>query len=118
MSPDDLGANVRLFRLLRAGRERLRLLGRVAAHGVLAGEAGPPLLGGCYVAGTGADAAGEQAFLAGVFRRLVEHQNFVTWTEEAVREDAEYLWWTRAGYLGLAGFVAAVVALVAAWWSW
>jgi hypothetical protein len=116
MDPDDLGANVRLFRLLREGRERLRLLGRVAAHGVLGVETGPPLLGGCYVAGTGADAAGEQAFLAGVFRRLVEHQNFVTWTDDAVREDTEYHWWTRVGYLGLAAFVVVVVALVVAWW--
>ena len=38
-------------------------------------------------AGTGKDAAREQAFVTGVLRRLVEEQNRVYWTAEALGEE-------------------------------
>ena len=78
-------------------------------------DVGPPLLGGCYVAGTGADGQREQAFLAGVIRRALENQNAVRWTEDALAEDADYRRYAYLGYLALAAFVAAVVAML---WTW
>jgi hypothetical protein len=42
---------------------------------------------GCYLAATGP--RGSQAFVAGVFQKLLKEQNSVTWTPRAVTEDTE-----------------------------
>jgi hypothetical protein len=106
-------ANVHLYEFLQECRHRLRMLGRLLARAVVRDE-GPPLLGGCYVAGTGADER-DQAFLAGVVRKLLEHQNDVAWTPTALAEDAAYRRYARVGYVVLAGVVAAVAAIL---WMW
>jgi hypothetical protein len=105
--------NMRLYEFLQSCRQHLRLLGRVAARAVVRDD-GPPLLGGCYAAGTGPDER-DQAFLAGVVRRLLEHQNDVAWTPAALAEDAAYRRYARAGYVVLVGVVAAVAAIL---WMW
>ena len=47
------------------------------------------MFGGCYFAGTGHDAATQQAFASGVLMRMIkEDQDSVTWTEEAMDSDA------------------------------
>jgi hypothetical protein len=106
-------ANVHLYEFLQECRHRLRMLGRLAARAVIRDE-GPPLLGGCYAAGTGADER-DQAFLAGVVRKLLEHQNDVTWTPTALAEDAAYRRYARVGYVVLAAVVATVAAIL---WMW
>ena len=65
-----------------------RAAGFVAARAAQSDD-GAPMLGGCYVAGTGPDER-DQAFLAGVVRRAIEHQNQVRWTADAVAEDEAY----------------------------
>ena len=52
-----------------------------------------------------------QAFVAGVVQRLLKEQNAVSWTPEAVAEEAEYERWTKFGYAGLAAGTAALLAL-------
>src|SRR5262249_15052220 len=96
--------NVRLYQLMVAMRERRQRLGRVLTRPFGGGEQqnGPPLFGGCYVAGTGRDGAREQAFIAGVFRRLIENQNYVSWTPQALEEDAAYERYARTGYTSIA----------------
>jgi hypothetical protein len=105
--------NTELYEFLQECRQRLLLLGRLVSRAVLRDD-GPPMLGGCYTAGTGPDER-DQAFLAGVVRRLLEQQNDVAWTPAALAEDAAYRRYARAGYLVL---VAIVVALVATLWAW
>ncbi len=116
MQTEDAALSARLFRLLCESRERLRLLAKLLEQAVLSGGRDePPLLGGCYLAATGADGAREQGFLAGVFQRALAHQNFVAWTDEALEEDAAYHRWALVGSVGLAVFLAAVIALAVGW---
>lgn len=104
--------NARLYQLLGSVRERQKRLARILARGIFGESSGLPLFGGCYVAGTGREAAREQAFVAGVFRRLIENQNYVSWTDEALHEEEDNQRWTSYGYIGL-GVAAAVLAALA-----
>ena len=108
---DVVRGNIRLYHLLRQFRERLKRLSRVLVRASAAEDGPPAMLGGCYLAGTGPDSAREQAFLPGVFRRLIESQDYVSWTPDALAEEAAYLRWTRYGYLGLGLVTAACAAL-------
>ena len=118
--PEDCAAitrgNVRLFQFMAEMRERQKRIGRLLAKGVAADGAGPPLFGGCYLAGTGPHPR-DQAFVAGVFRRLIENQDFVAWTADALAEEASYARWTRAGYIVITLFTAAALALVFFLWK-
>lgn len=107
-------SNLRLYGLLAEGRERLPRFGRLAARATTRDE-GPPLLAGCYLAGTGPDER-EQAFLPGVLRKLLEHQNDVAWSPQALAEDAAYRWYAGAGYVLLLALIAGVVTLLVLWW--
>jgi hypothetical protein len=112
---DELAAvvkgNARLYQLLYQMRERRNRLGRLLARAVGGEQPGPALFGGCYLAATGKDAGREQAFIAGVFRRLTENQNFVSWTDEALQHEAAYERWTRYGYAGISVCVVLVAGL-------
>jgi hypothetical protein len=91
--------NVHLYQMLGQMRERQkRLSGLVVRSLTTSGHDEPWLFGGCYVAATGADSANEQAFIAGVFRRLTDNQNYVSWTSQATEEEANYHRWTNYGY--------------------
>jgi hypothetical protein len=108
-------ANSRLYHLVSNVRERQRRLTRILGRSVLDQE--PPLFGGCFVGGTGVDANREQAFVNGVFRTMLENQNYVSWTKDALSENADYLRWTRIGYLTIFLVAATVLALaIFHWW--
>lgn len=106
--------NVELYRYLIAMRQRVYRLARLLALALAPDGAQPPLLAGCYIAGTGQDER-EQAFLAGVLRRAVEQQNTVRWSADALAEDRAYHRYAVAGYLALIAFLALVVAVLWAW---
>jgi hypothetical protein len=89
-------------------RERQKPLARILTRALGSDTTRSPMFGGLYVAATGRDAAREQAFTAGLFRRLIEEQNLVSWTPEAVTEEAFYQKWTTLGYIGV-GVLAVVV---------
>ncbi len=81
----------------------------------------PLWFGGCYVAGTGPDPENQQGFVAGVFRRLIEEEKkgLVSWTEEAVADEAGYQRWIGMGQIALGVFVAVVlVAVGMSLWKW
>jgi hypothetical protein len=99
-----VGGNVQLYKFLGQMRERQKRLSRVLARGILTNGNDPVLFGGCYLGGTGRNPR-EQAFVEGVFQRLIQDQEFVSWTDEAVAEDLNYHRITRYGYLGLVVFV-------------
>jgi hypothetical protein len=63
------------------------------------------------LAATGTDNLRQQGFVAGVLRWLVEAQDHVAWTDEALREGALCRRWTLFGSLGLAGFLAILAAV-------
>lgn len=109
---DAVRGNVELYRLLAGVRERQSRFARALTRAVVSEGSPPAMLGGCYLAGTGADPVREQAFIPGVFQRLVESQDFVTWTPEALAAEAKQLFWTRVGYTAL-GLLTAACALTA-----
>jgi hypothetical protein len=109
-----VAANARLYQMLGELRDREARLARVLTRGLVGGWDGAPRFGGCYLGATGAE-AGEQAFVAGVFRRLTDGQNSVAWTPEARAEDARYRRLVSVGYSVLAGL--GVLVLAVAGWS-
>src|SRR5262249_35227129 len=108
--------NARLYQLLDPLWGRRQTLARVL-RGVTTGQGGPPLYAGCYLAATGREAPSQQAFVPGVFRRLLDEQNYVCWTAEAAREEARYHRWARCGYVGLAAGGAAPLTLGCPFWG-
>jgi hypothetical protein len=93
--------------------ERQKPLSRLltqAALGPGAGEDRPPLLAGCYLAATGRKAATEQAFVRGVFDRLLKQQSAVAWERQAKEDDQRYQRWARQGEIAL-GVVGALLFL-------
>jgi hypothetical protein len=92
-----------------AVRERTHRLCRILTEGLLMQPGGPLLFGGCYLAGTGRD-SGAQAFSQGFFLRLLEEQDFVSWTSEAFEENESYLRKTSVGYTII--ILVALAALV------
>jgi hypothetical protein len=103
--------NARLFLLLNELHERGARLSRILTRGLLGSSDSPPRFGGCYLAATGVDQA-QQAFVAGIFRRLPEAQNLVAWTPEARIEDARSHRWANTLYAVLAGLGVAVAAII------
>jgi hypothetical protein len=104
--------NGQLYRFMGAMREGQKRLTDLIVHGLATKPQGSALLGGCYLAATGRDPSHEQAFVSGVFQRLVEAIRYVSWTQEALAEDAAYHRRARYGYIALPFFLVAVVVLL------
>jgi hypothetical protein len=109
-SADAIEGNARLYRFLYEMRERQKRLGLIASRLAPQTPNMPLLFGGCYLGCTGSDPSG-QAFLPGVLRRLVDEQEAVCWTQQALDEEQEYRRWTRVGYTVVGLFTAAILAL-------
>jgi hypothetical protein len=113
--------NRNLYLLLREVYTRGPRLARVLGRGMSVTEpaADPldalPLFGGCYLGGTGKRAE-EQAFVPGVYQRLMDGQSSVSWTGEALAEDARYRRRAAAGYVATA--IVAVAGVLAGGWWW
>jgi hypothetical protein len=88
---------------------RSRRLGRLLGRLISLDQRGQIMLGGCFVACTGRDPKSEQGFVGGVLQLLIDGQNFVAWTPEAIRREATYRRLTTLGNLG-----AAVLAVLGA----
>lgn len=109
--------NARLYQLMSELNERHKRLSRLLGRALGSDTSAPPLCSGCYVAATGKDARREQAFVAGVFRRLPENQDFVTWTDEALKEDTDAHKWATYGYAALGVAALALAAIGYFVWS-
>lgn len=110
---DLIRVNTRMFQFLLAMRQRNEALAKLVRDGLprLAGE--PLMFGGCYFAGTGTIPGSEQAFATGVLSRLRNEQDFVTWTEQAIRDDQARHRLARRLKTGLTlAIVAGVVAIL------
>lgn len=108
---ETLRRNGRLVQLLGELRDRQPRWSHILTQGVTVQEKQTPLLGGAFLCATGPDAAREQAFVHDVFSLLVENQNYVAWTPEALDENRDYLRWARLCYVGIALLAAGFVFL-------
>ncbi len=109
--------NSRLYNLLCLVRDRRKRLSDLVLRMLATEQAQPWLYGGCYLAGTGREIALEQAFVPGVFRRLTENQNFVSWTDEAFLEEENsnrLVSYARIG-IGLGGAAAVGMLYLLIW---
>jgi hypothetical protein len=109
--PEAVRTNARLFLFMHELRERQHWLGRLLAEG-LATDGGPVLFGGCYLGGTGDDPEREQAFVPGVFKRLAEEENCVTWTPQARQDEEAVQRWAGVAQAVLVGLSVTLVALL------
>lgn len=105
-----LRGNMNLYQLLCEVRERRRRLARILSLTIAAETNEAILFGGCYLAATGRSTR-EQAFIAAVFHRLLENQNFVSWTAGAREEETDYRRWVRYGYTALVTFTVSLFAM-------
>ncbi len=87
---DVVRANSRLFRFMIEMRERHERLAQLVKGCIPSLPGEPMMFGGCYFAGTG-EPTTEQAFASGVFLRMIQDQDNVTWTADHISEDASLL---------------------------
>ena len=116
--PAPLQLNRRLYQLFAHLRRGCQHIAHVINRGTQTNLAAPTMVAGCYLAATGADPAGEQAFVAEVFQDLSRSQNFVAWSPQALAAEAGYRRRTRLGYLALALLLAGVGYLIAFGRTW
>ncbi len=74
------------------------------------------MLGGCFVACTGRDPKREQGFVGGVLQLLIDSQNFVSWTPEAIRQEANYVRLTTLGNFAILGLAILGLAVIVGLW--
>lgn len=102
----DRGAgNQWLIRFLAQMHGRANRLARLVTRSLYSQER-RPMLGGVYLAGTGADPQRGQGFAAEAFQDLARTANFVSWVPDALAEESHYRRLSRA--------VVAVAALLSA----
>jgi len=107
-------SNAGLIHFLSDTHERWRRLGRILGRVISLDPGGDLMLGGCYLAATG-QTESQQGFVAGVIRTILEHQNFVAWTTESLRQDradSRRATLCNLGFLGVTVFAAIVAYLI------
>jgi IcmF-related N-terminal domain len=114
--PDAVAGNMRLYQFLSEMRSRRQRLTRFLTRGLLLDTPDSFFFGGIYLAGTGPDAERDRGFVSGVFQRLLQDQNYVAWTPEALAQDADFRRWARYGYAIFLGLLAATGVLVYRLW--
>ena len=104
-------ANSELFAFLNSARTHgsgaARLIGRVATPG----SSAPIRFGGCYLTANVPELGSGPLFLDEFYKKVVQSQGFVEWTDAAFEDDARYRRNTKLGYMALAGVVLGIVAL-------
>ncbi len=105
--------NAGIFRFLASVREREARLARLLERGMLPSLA-QASLGGLFFSANASDDPQRQAFLAGVMPQLLEMQNDVVWTPQALEADSRSRLYTAGGYLLLGVTIMAMVAVAIA----
>lgn len=115
-APQAFLTNSRLFDLVEHVEQRRAGL-EIVVRRILNDPSGDGLyFGGFYFGATGTDPGADQAFVPGVFRLLIDHQNKVQWTDEALEEEADYQRWAVFGYAAMGAFCLLLIAL--GYWRW
>jgi hypothetical protein len=97
---DTVDDNAALVRFLAEVRDREDRLSRLLRSSIPAFDE-PLLFGGCYLAGTGSEPNTGQAFVSGVFKRMITDQDRVSWTADAIEADTSYRRLAHTVSLGL-----------------
>ena len=103
-------ANKRLYRFMFSLRGCQTRFERLIRRAFLGDDQKGELLRGCYLAASGKDSLSEQGFTAGIFNQILEMQNDVAWTREALSRDEDFRRWTTIGYCSVATIT--IVALL------
>jgi hypothetical protein len=113
--------NTKLYALLCKIRSDLHsrltnvLVAAYAHDAQPAADREPLLFSGCYFAATG-ETDDRQAFVKSVFEKLIEQENELAWTDEALAENDRYRRWARVS-LGISGVLAAcLIGMVVVYW--
>ena len=114
---ENVKDNARLFRFFAEMHGRSRRLGRLLGRLVSLDTRGQVMLGGAFVACTGRDPKREQAFVGGVLQLLIDNQNFVSWTPDALRQEANYHRLSTLGNVAIASLAIVGLAVVVALWQ-
>src|SRR5262249_45495866 len=88
-----LAVNGKLFQLVEHIQQRQPALEMLVRRIVHHESQGGVYFGGFYLSATGADPNLDQAFIPGLFRLMIDNQSKVTWTEEALAEEADFQRW-------------------------
>jgi hypothetical protein len=109
--------NTRLYALLCKVRCTLkRRLAEVLSAGFGIGPTqsrndSPLMFSGCYFAATG-ETEDRQAFVHGVFEKLLNEQENLEWTRKALENDQRYLWATYLAIMIDVGLVATLGGMI------
>lgn len=106
--------NRQLYRLVTQLRRRQSRLERILTRALCPDQESSWMPTGCYLAATGEDAVRGQGFAGGIFPQLVQVQNHVAWTRDALADDRTCRRLAVLGYVALV--VGASAALFLAWW--
>jgi hypothetical protein len=106
--------NAKLFEFMHAIREREKRIGLIVSRAIMLDS--PALFGGCYLASINTAMDPPGCFIGGCFGQLLENQNYVSWTNQAIREEAETGRITRYGYTVTFALIVIAVLLGAAYW--
>jgi hypothetical protein len=104
--------NSHLFLLLDEMNQRAESLSTIITQAVAPENDSLYRYAGCYLSATGPK--GNQAFVAGVFQKMVKEQSCVGWTEAALEEDVQSRTWANY-YLILSGVLFLVLIGLSAW---
>lgn len=111
--------NAKLFTLLCKIRSEIRArLRGILLHGIsLEGkdqelEAAPPLFNGCYFAATG-DTEDRQAFVRNVFEKMLDQEEELEWTPEAVSDDRRHHFLADIGMIADVALILSIVGMLA-----
>lgn len=107
---DQFLLNSRLYHLVTQLRQRETRFTRLLQRAYCPDQTSPWLIAGCYLAATGEDAVRGQGFAGGIVPQLLQMQNHVTWTREAVRDDRFCRRLAVAGYAAVATAIVLVIA--------
>ncbi len=107
--------NVRLYEFLGQVRNQRQRLAKMLTRGLLLDTGGFYHFGGVYLAGTGSQM---RAFLSGVFGRLLENQNYVSWAPEAIAADRRYRVWSWLLFLLNLALLLGGPVLAYFFWPW
>jgi hypothetical protein len=111
---EQLQGSARLYRLLSELHERRGRLSRLLSRAFLLDDPHAYLFGGVFLAPTGPDA--RPPLTAGVLAQVIDNQNAVAWTAQALASERRYRWWTWLGWLVIVAVVVAVPVLAFVLW--
>jgi hypothetical protein len=98
--------NSKLYQLMYRLHDGEKNLSTVIQDVIANADDVPFWFGGFYVAGTGGKS--QQAFVQGVFDKVLKLESSVSWTDDALRNDAWYRRWTSIGYGAIIVLVFAI----------